>query len=313
MTDGRSDDELGERRERVLAAMVRLVAENGFQETTVAAVCARAGLSTATFYKCFDGLDACLARVLDMGPELSGALMARAFAREVCWRDGVRSALVALLVFFDAHPALTRVWFGEANAAGRWALRHRERNIEAVQSLIVEHWRSAGSSEADPVLLRGVMGSVIDLIQSHVLNGEREPIIVLLAPLTRLITTPFLSESDVQHDVQLADERVRALLGAPYPPPQISPAAGTGRSLPAGRRAYQVLLHVSRDPGVSNRQIGSALGISHSGQISTLLGRLAREGLLKRISGRPGTAHAWWLTDAGEEMVQRSEQRESHT
>jgi hypothetical protein len=62
-----------------------------------------------------------------------------------------------------------------------------------------------------------------------------------------------------------------------------------------------VLLAVATTPGCSNREIGLASGITDQGQISKLLGRLERLGLVRNglsVSGR-GAPNAWTLTAKG--------------
>ena len=79
-------------------------------------------MSTRTFYEEFDDLRECFLAVLDLGLERAGELIAQAIrARGALAGRGAGRAGVAA-VFFDSEPALTRVWFVEALAAGSWAL-----------------------------------------------------------------------------------------------------------------------------------------------------------------------------------------------
>jgi DNA-binding MarR family transcriptional regulator len=67
-------------------------------------------------------------------------------------------------------------------------------------------------------------------------------------------------------------------------------------------RTARVLTTIAAHPGASNRQIGEHAGISDQGQISKLLKRLERAGLLEnggpgRESGEP---NVWRLTARGQ-------------
>ena len=66
-----------------------------------------------------------------------------------------------------------------------------------------------------------------------------------------------------------------------------------------------VLTAVVANPGCSNRVIGDASGIGDQGQISKLLGRLERLGLVEnaRTDVSKGAANAWALTEQGEEVA----------
>jgi Bacterial regulatory proteins, tetR family len=66
------------RRERILQAMVEVAGKHGFENTTVALLTGRAGVSTRTFYEEFDGLQECFLAVLDLALERAGGLIAQA-------------------------------------------------------------------------------------------------------------------------------------------------------------------------------------------------------------------------------------------
>jgi len=250
-------------------------------------------------------LEDCFAAVLDLGLTLPSALIVQAFACEDGWRNGVRAALAALLEFFDSDPSLTRIWFVEAMAVGSWALEHRERNIAAVQSLIVEHWFPAESAAVDPVLVQGVMASILGTIQTHVVTRQREPLITLLAPLTRLVASPFLDGEEVRAEVERAAELAQVILAGRSSKPA-SPGATRipdALLLPAARRSRQCLHYLAQCPGASNYQVGKSLNIAHQSQTSRLLARLAGMGLLVKLAGAPGRPNAWSLTPEGERVV----------
>jgi AcrR family transcriptional regulator len=298
---------IADARARILEAMVQVVAERGFADASVALVVTRAKVSRRTFYEQFDDLEDCFAAVLELGLTLPSALIVQAFAREDGWRNGVRAALAVLLEFFDSEPSLTRIWFVEAMAVGSWALEQRERNIAAVQSLIVEHWFPAESSAVDPVLVQGVMASILGTIQTHVVTRRPEPLITLLASLTRLVASPFLDGEDVRAEVERAAELTRKLLAERSSKPA-GPAPGLTRIpdallLPAARRSRQCLRYLAQHPGASNYRVGMSLNITHQSQTSRLLARLAGMGLLVKLAGTPGRPNAWSLTPEGERVV----------
>jgi AcrR family transcriptional regulator len=286
--------------------MVQVVAERGYSGVTVALVTSSARVSNSTFYEQFDGLKDCFAAVLDLGLELPSAVIVRAFAGEDRWRDGVLCALAELLVFLDSEPALTRIWFGEALAAGSWALEHRERNIETVQSLIVEHWFPSGSDRVDLVLVKGVMSSILASITTHVVTKAPGPLIGLLASMASLVTSPFLDAESVREEVERAERLSQELLSERYPLP-LRPTAAAGahdrQRLCGGRRERECVLYLAQHPGASNQQIARGVGIFHSGQVSALLSRLVDRGLLTKHAGTPGLPNAWRLTPHGEQVA----------
>lgn len=70
-------------------------------------------------------------------------------------------------------------------------------------------------------------------------------------------------------------------------------------------RAVWALRAIAAEPGLSNEEIGLRVGIKGRGEVSTLLLRLARFGLIESTGGG-GRAHAWRLTATGRALDQAS-------
>ncbi len=70
-------------------------------------------------------------------------------------------------------------------------------------------------------------------------------------------------------------------------------------------RTVRVLSAIAECPGASNRAIGIAAGVQDQGQISKLLGRVERIGLVANTGLGPGTGapNSWTLTDMGRQVV----------
>ncbi len=179
-------------RERILRAMVEVAGERGYAGATVGLVVARAGVSRRTFYGCFDGREACVLELLDLGLERIGDLVARAFAREDTWQDGVRSALASVLGFLDSEPLLARMWLVESLAAGRRVLARRECNLAALREPVVSSWPAGDRWSLPPLAAEGAMASVLGIVHSHIVTGWPTPLVELLGPLMGLVAAQYL-------------------------------------------------------------------------------------------------------------------------
>jgi AcrR family transcriptional regulator len=306
---------VGAARARILQAMVEVAAEHGFAGASVKLVTARAGVSSRTFYEEFDGLQECFVAVLDLALERAGGLIVQAFVREERWQDGVLGALASLLVFFDSEPALTRIWFVEALAAGSWALERREHVAGMLRSMIVEHWVARGDETPDPVVAAGVMASVLGLIQMQLVAKRPEPLIELLGPLMGLVTSLSLDTQDRAREVQRGAKLAWEIQAGeaswtppPAAPPQSEPTLPVMLTNPTARRLRACVLYLAEQGGLgiypSNREIGTAIGVGHKSQISKLLSQMQDEDLAVKRSLGPGGPNEWRLTPRGEEIAQ---------
>ncbi len=295
------------RRARLVRAAVDLIAERGFSGTSIARVAGRAGVSHRSFHAEFESLDDCLCTVLDEALAHTMALAAAAFDQQSAWRDGLRSALAAVLEFMDGEPALARVAMVESLAGGPVVLAHRERVVSTFRELVVT--RIAGEvPHAWPLAAEGMFASVMGVVHARLTGPEPDTLLRLLAPLMATLMAPFSDPLELELEVSRSEELAQSILGrrASHQAPD------TGRwphvhdpGLPAmlasrrSRRAHACVLFIAANPGASNLQVAAALNVAHPSQISALLSRLAREGILTRRSEGPGRRNAWQLTEPG--------------
>jgi DNA-binding MarR family transcriptional regulator len=148
---------------------------------------------------------------------------------------------------------------------------------------------------------------VLTVIQTRLLEGNhsegahRESLIVLTNELMAMIVLPYFGPAGHRRE-----------LGRPAPMSESVPRDGVSLPDPfkdAGLRlTYRtvlVLTAIAERPGASNRLIGDAAGISDQGQISKLLGRLQRAGLLSNTGLGPGQGapNVWALTESGRRVA----------
>jgi AcrR family transcriptional regulator len=297
-------------RTRILDALVAVVAERGMAGASVESVIARAEVSRHTFYECFPGLEEAVVAVMDRTLERVSILASSAFDRERSWRDGLRSALAAVLVFFDSEPELARVCIVETLAGGRVVLEHRERIVVAFRSPVIGRIERE-VSQVSPLAAEGVMASVLGIMHTRIVTGKPGAFTELLGPLMGLATAPYLGARGMEREIEQGDELARAIAERRSPEP--AHRAQVRAHIPAmllttrAHRARLCLLYVADQGGrgltPSNQQVGEGIGISDRGQVARLLGRLAGLDLLVKRVGGPGRPNAWSLTTAGEQVA----------
>jgi AcrR family transcriptional regulator len=167
--NGQRDSQRG----RLLEAVVEEVGRHGFQETTIARVIARAGVSRQTFYVHFPDREACMLQALG---GVQAALLAQ-IAEEISQQEPERAAqatVEALLAFAEAQPVAARMLMNEALAGGREILDARDEGLHASVVLIEAAYRGLPERTLLPDLPTGmVIGAVHRMLASRLRRGER--------------------------------------------------------------------------------------------------------------------------------------------
>jgi AcrR family transcriptional regulator len=295
-------------RSRLLAATVSAVDELGYTDTTIADIVARSRVSRRTFYELFANREACVAAVLQDAAGLVEDELTAAGLRELEWRERVRGGLWAILSFFDCEPALARVCVVQSSGGGPEVLALRAEILGRLTG-VIDGGRLQGACAEPYGLLtaEGLVGAALTILYTRLLRRDREPLTALLGELMAMIVLPYLGPRAARA------EQTRA---APKPSPAArrngsAPIAGSAndlRGIPVRLtyRTARVLECLAEQPGLNNRTVADRAGISDQGQISKLLARLERKGLLVN-TGRghlQGEPNVWQLTPLGQEVAQ---------
>lgn len=299
-------------RSRLLAGAVAVSEELGYQQATVGRIAERARVSRRTFYQMFANRDECFVAVLEEVVAVIGEQLATAGLERLPWRERVRTGVWTILEFFDREPALAGVCVVQALRAGPSVLARREA-VLARLAVAVDEGRGEGprGENLTPLTAEGLVGAAFTIVHSRLSRREREALASLLGELMAMIVLPYLGPAAAKR------ERARTALTPPAAPPQAQPDAPrsardplAGVNLRLTHRTARVLEGIAelacRGSDPSNRQVATAAGITDPGQISKLLRRLERCGLLVNTGAghAKGEPNAWALTPQGERVAQ---------
>jgi AcrR family transcriptional regulator len=300
-------------RMRILAAMAEVASERGAGSVTVAHVVARAGVSRRTFYDLFADREECFLAAFEEAIGRVSSLVLEAYGRESAWRERVRAGLWAALVWLDKEPALARMCVVESLAAGPRVLERRAVVLRALVAAVDEGRGATGRKTAQLSLLtaEGVVGAVLSVIHTRLLEPGAEPLSGLLGELMSVIVLPYLGHAAAQRELHKAAPPLPSTAGAAPRDPL------DGLEMRITYRTVRVLMVIAESPDASNRTIASGAGISDQGQVSKLLARLEHLGLIENRGAGPikGAPNAWILTARGEQVeravgVQRATREE---
>jgi AcrR family transcriptional regulator len=295
-------------RARLLAAAIEVLAERGYAQLTVAAVISRARVSRKTFYDIFRNCEDCFLEALEDTLAQADALARDAYAGGTSWRDGMRAALAALLELMEDEPALARLWVVDAHAgdAAVWACRSRTL-AELARAVDAGRGSAKGARRLPQIAAQGVVGGVLGVLHSRLVRSREPQLVDLRGPLMYMIVLPYLGPAEAAKELERADRlpRARAVASSPSTDDPLK-----GLDIRLTYRTVRVLSVISDRPGASNREVATYAEVADQGQISKLLGRLARLQLIEnRGMGQiNGAANSWHLTRRGTAVVQATRQ-----
>ncbi|MGH9074128.1 MAG: TetR/AcrR family transcriptional regulator, partial [Acidimicrobiales bacterium] len=189
---------------------VQVVAERGYQWTTVAGVCKQAGVSSKTFYVHFEGKEDCFLSAYDLGVELIMASLQQTCAGPAPWAARLHQGLTVLLDTLADSPAFARMSVVEVNAAGPRAIRR----LTGVLSRCRAFFDGAGWDGPVPdltdTILPAVIGGIYTRIYGYVVEGRIRDLPELAPVLTYFALLPFVGREAASEGLAGAPGRVTA-------------------------------------------------------------------------------------------------------
>ncbi|HEY2768374.1 MAG TPA: helix-turn-helix domain-containing protein [Solirubrobacteraceae bacterium] len=224
--------------------------------------------------------------------------MLAAYERPGRWREKLRAALMTLLTLFDREPQLARFLVVETLAAGPRVLRRRQQVLTGIITAIDRDAIGENDKVFSPLSAEAFVGAVASVIHGRLLDVDPVPLTNLVNPLMSTAVLPYLGLAAARRELQMPV----AASSAPFRKgltdrperPQMRLTYRTVRTLEA----------VAVEPGSSNRRVAEVAGIVDQGQVSKLLARLQKLGLVEKdkAGSSLGESNAWTLTPAGEEV-----------
>ena len=163
-------------RERLERAIIELVAEHGFEATTVPMVVATARVSSNAFYEFFADKAGCFLSACDVvARELLGELVV--LTAEPNWIRAMQRGARVYLRWWQARPAFARAYLLSLQTVGEQALEQRERTYELFRTMFADLGRRAraeqpGLPPLSPLVPRVLVTAITELIAEEVRAGR---------------------------------------------------------------------------------------------------------------------------------------------
>ncbi len=226
----------------------------------------------------------------------------------LAWRERVREGLSVVLSFFDREPQLARVCVVQALRGGPAVLERRERILARLAEIVDEgRLESARGAQLTALTAEGLIGAAFTILYARLFRRERTPLTGLLGELMGMIVLPYLGATAARREQ--ARQAPSPDKGAECGYARTARFAGDPLEAVPMRLTYRtarVLASIVERPRASNRMIAQSAGIADQGQVSKLLARLCRLGLVANVGEghHKGEPNAWVLTATGEQVAQ---------
>jgi AcrR family transcriptional regulator len=260
-------------------------------------VVASCGVSEREFYGVFDSTHECLLAAFAQGLARVSRIVEEAARRAQGWHERIRAALSALLVFFDEEPGWARLLLAEPAQASGSQLELRQQAVQALARALVTETQAEKNNSGwfvpwPELTAELVVGGVVSVLRKHMLEDAQRPFVELAPSLTAFIIAQYPGAN-----ANLGPER----------PENVNDGKAQPLRLPVRvtYRTTRVLSAIGDAPGLSNRDIAEAAGLTDEGLTSRLLRRLEQRNLVQNVGvGHAfGGANAWLLTAYGERVL----------
>lgn len=197
-------------RERLLAAVVRVVAAKGYESTSVADVLEEAGVGRESFYELFEDKRDCLLAARGILVDDLLANVAAAYEEPGPWSDRVTDALATMLAWLAADPAAAKVVLVELAAVGAVSRDLFTADFSRFTQLL-----DAGLERDEPVpglpqVTTLAVGGALSRVYVEIVHDRTTELPRLLPDLTYELLVPFLGEEAARAEQRRAAETVAA-------------------------------------------------------------------------------------------------------
>jgi len=196
---GRADSE----RERIRAALIELVDERGYRETTLEAVLERAGLAEDSFARHYPDLDACFTEIWLDYREIIFAATRNGFASGEGWREGMRAAAWRYCRFLEEDRARTRFFLVEFNFAGEAVRASRDLAMREYAELIDQGNGDRPDRDRVPLAhAEAIIGAIWEATVTRSLHDELHTLPEAIPEAMFLTVFPYLGAEAAQDELQ---------------------------------------------------------------------------------------------------------------
>jgi AcrR family transcriptional regulator len=192
-----ADEVARQQRQRLLAAMLDAVGEQGYLTTSVADVLGRAGVSRRSFYEQFSDKEDCFLHAHDHVTRVGHDAVVEILSDQPSWRDGLRATLDLLLRTAAANPRYARAWLVEVLAIGPEGLRRRDAALAPFVRFVDGGRAEAPDGVAIPTgAAETLVGGILATFAARLMHDDAEQLPDLTDELVFWGLVPFVGPAE---------------------------------------------------------------------------------------------------------------------
>jgi AcrR family transcriptional regulator len=198
-------------RERMLLATAELVAERGYQKTTIELIAKTARVALSTFYEQFSSKEECFLAAFDETIAAAAEVFDELLDPEQPWVDQIATGLEVFLEMVAREPARAKLCIVEAQAAGGESLARYQGMLEQVAPKLREgREHNPRASRLPDGLEVAIVGGLAWLVHQRLLADQVEGIKALLPEMLQVMLTPYVGEVEAGRAADAAQARAAA-------------------------------------------------------------------------------------------------------
>jgi AcrR family transcriptional regulator len=198
-------------RERMLLAMAELVAERGYQKTTIELIAKTSRVALVTFYEHFSSKEECFLAAFDETLAAAKEVFATLLDFEQPWQEQISAGLEIFLEMVVKEQARAKLCIVEAQAAGTASLARYQEMLESVAPKLREGRDfNPRASRLPDGLEVAIAGGIVWLVHQRLVADDVDDLMALLPEMLQVTLTPFVGEVEAGRAADAAQARVAA-------------------------------------------------------------------------------------------------------
>lgn len=198
-------------RERMLLATAELVAERGYQKTTIELIAKTARVALVTFYEHFANKEECFLAAFDENVEAAREVFAELIDPEQPWPGQIAAGLEIFLEMVVAEQTRAKLCLVESQAAGGVALARYQAMLESIAPKLREGRElNPRASRLPDGLEVAIVGGLAWLVHQRLVSDRVDGLEELLPEMLQVTLTPYVGEVEAARAAEEAEARAAA-------------------------------------------------------------------------------------------------------